>query len=36
MRLVLLNAAVFANLAAAISVWGGFEGRVEQLGTKRD
>jgi hypothetical protein len=27
---------VFANLAAAISVWGGFEGRVEQLGTKPD
>jgi hypothetical protein len=30
------DAAVFANLAAAISVWGGFEGRVEQLGTKPD
>jgi hypothetical protein len=35
-RYVMGDAAVFANLAAAISVWGGFEGRVEQLGTKPD
>ena len=30
------NAAVCANLAGTTSVWGGFEGRIEQLGTKRD